>query len=27
MNPMEQLRCGDRRNRKIVLGVLRQLGL
>jgi hypothetical protein len=27
MNPMEQLRCGDRRNRKIVVGLLRQLGL
>jgi hypothetical protein len=27
MNPMEQLRCGDRRNRKILFGVVRKLGL
>jgi hypothetical protein len=27
MNSMEQLRCGDRRNREVLFGVFFQLGL
>jgi hypothetical protein len=26
MHPAEQFRCGDRRNRKVLLGIFRQLG-